>query len=281
MAQFKTLLVPIDFSPSSESGARLAARLAKRLDARAILLYACPRRQRLAEDGYEGGESPNESEAYGAERLAEVATRAGFGASTEQLIEEGQPSEVICREAEERGADLIVLATRGFGAYRADLLGSNTVKVLHDSSAPVLTTVHRGEAPAGGKQLSRIVCSVDLNNPSLEALRRARDLASAAGASLTALYIAPAIPIEEHARKDFQATLLASSRRRMTQILEEADVEAEVIIEPGALGSSVAAVIERLGADLLVVARRAKGAGRLTAQGYEILRSSPCPVLSL
>jgi len=281
MALVKTLLVPVDFSSGSQSGVRLAARLAGKLEARAILLHVMPPRRRAGEeDGYEGGESPNEADAYGAEQLAEIAQGAGLKAS-EQLIEEGEAPQVICREAEQRGADLIVLSTRGLGAYRPNLLGSNTAKVLHDTAVPVLTTVHRNGSRAADKPIDSIVCSVDLNRPNLESLRWARDLAMTLGAKLSALYVAPEFPIEEQAPVDFQSTLLASSRRRMAEVLAEAGVEAEAVVDTGRLGSTVAAAVQRLSGDLLVLGRRSASEGRVTGHTFEILRASPCPVASI
>ena len=283
MALIETVLVPIDFSPSSECGARIAAQLAGRLRARAILLHVAEPRPDLGEeDGYEGEESPSEAAAYGAEHLAEVAKRAGFGdAGPEQLIVEGEPAEAVCREAEQRGADLIVLATRGFGVFRRDLLGSNAAKVLHDTAIPVLTTVHCGEGARQASSIRRILCSVDLNHPVLDSLRWAQELARELGASLSALYIAPELPIEEQTRVDFQSTLLASSRRRMGEVLAEAGVEADPILEIGPLGPTLAATAERLSADLLVLGRRSGSEGRMSGHTFQILRSSPCPAISV
>lgn len=284
MATVKTLLVPIDFSPSSESGARLAARLAERHKAQVILLHALPPRAEASGDsveGYEGGESPNEADAYWAERLAEVANRAGCGGSSEQLIVEGEPPEAICREAERRRVDLIVLATRGFGSFRADLLGSNAAKVLHDARIPVLTTVHEQGLRSEARACGGVVCSLDLSAPSVDSLRWANAMARDLGVPLYTLYVAPELPIEEQARSDFQSTLLASSRRRMAEVLADVQVEAESLIESGGLGPTVASVVERLGAGLLVLGRRSEGEGRITGHAFEILRSSPCPVVSV
>jgi universal stress protein A len=42
----------------------------------------------------------------------------------DQVIEMGRPSDVICREAEERGADLIVMGSHGHGPTSRLVLGS-------------------------------------------------------------------------------------------------------------------------------------------------------------
>jgi nucleotide-binding universal stress UspA family protein len=50
----------------------------------------------------------------------------------------GGPGHVICKEAEEYGADLIVVGCRGLGRTSSLLLGSVSQHVLHLSDKPVL-----------------------------------------------------------------------------------------------------------------------------------------------
>jgi len=53
-------------------------------------------------------------------------------------IEEGRPSDIIVEVAEEEGADLIVVGSRGIGGIRGWILGSTSRSVLHSAKGPVL-----------------------------------------------------------------------------------------------------------------------------------------------
>ena len=54
------------------------------------------------------------------------------------LIVAGEPGEVIVKEAEELGADLIAMSTHGHGWAKRLVLGSTAEHVRHHSSVPLL-----------------------------------------------------------------------------------------------------------------------------------------------
>lgn len=51
---------------------------------------------------------------------------------------QGKPGEVVCRIAEEEGAQMIVTGTRGLGKIRRTFLGSVSDYIIHHSHVPVL-----------------------------------------------------------------------------------------------------------------------------------------------
>ncbi|XP_053376803.1 universal stress protein Slr1101-like [Mercenaria mercenaria] len=51
---------------------------------------------------------------------------------------QGKPGDVICQLAQEEGADLIVIGSRGLGKIRRALLGSVSDHVVHHSHIPVV-----------------------------------------------------------------------------------------------------------------------------------------------
>jgi nucleotide-binding universal stress UspA family protein len=80
---------------------------------------------------------------------AEAATRLReAGRLTEPELREGDPAAEIIAVAEERGADLIVLGSRGHAGLMRILLGSVARNVLHGSSASVLIVRERTVEPA-------------------------------------------------------------------------------------------------------------------------------------
>ena len=70
------------------------------------------------------------------ERAAEELRALGVAVNT--LIVAGEPGEVIVREAEELGADLIAMATHGHGWAKRLVLGSTAEHVRHNSAVPLL-----------------------------------------------------------------------------------------------------------------------------------------------
>lgn len=53
-----------------------------------------------------------------------------------EIVAEGSPGQVLKDCA--KGADLLVIGTHGYGAVRGSLVGSVTLKVLHDPPCPVV-----------------------------------------------------------------------------------------------------------------------------------------------
>jgi nucleotide-binding universal stress UspA family protein len=77
-----------------------------------------------------------EEEAHAAlARTAEELTTAG---TVEQLMEVGSAGPELCRLAAHRGADIIVVGSRGRGAIRRALLGSVSAHVVNNAPCPVI-----------------------------------------------------------------------------------------------------------------------------------------------
>ncbi|MEW5762470.1 MAG: universal stress protein [Bacillota bacterium] len=77
------------------------------------------------------------------EYMAEIAARyrellAGWGLTAETRQVFGDPGEVIAREAERGGYDLILMGTRGLTNLEGLVLGSVAHKVLHLARVPVM-----------------------------------------------------------------------------------------------------------------------------------------------
>lgn len=69
---------------------------------------------------------------------ATVAALDGMATPIETAIREGSAADEIVHAAEELGAGLIVIGSRGWGEVRSVLLGSVSERVLHLAHCPVL-----------------------------------------------------------------------------------------------------------------------------------------------
>jgi nucleotide-binding universal stress UspA family protein len=77
------------------------------------------------------------------ERGVELATEAGFEARGR--LEEGKPWRMICRAADDLGAEPIVVGARGLGRMESALLGSvSSAVVFH--ARPVLVVPHHEDS---------------------------------------------------------------------------------------------------------------------------------------
>ena len=144
MSRVKRLLVPTDFSPTSDIAFRYALDMAARNGASIHLLH-------VIEDGsfaaaYPDGlfvELPGLREQLirdAQKRLDQTAKdcAAANVVATSQVIV-GQPAACINAEANTRGSDLIVMGTHGRTGFAHLMLGSVAERVLRSAQCPVLT----------------------------------------------------------------------------------------------------------------------------------------------
>lgn len=91
----------------------------------------------------------------GEELLAELAAAEQMGSSVERRVAFGTPGGALADIAEEEGAGLVVVGSRGRGAFRSALLGSVSAELIGSSPCPVVVVppgvaAARG-APAAGR----------------------------------------------------------------------------------------------------------------------------------
>jgi nucleotide-binding universal stress UspA family protein len=196
-------------------------------------------------------------------------------------IMEAGPVEALI--AESGGAQLLVLGSRGFGGFRALLLGSVAMGVARGAVCPV--AVVRGEPVPDGP----IVVGVDGTPVSEAALAFSFEEASLRGAPLEAVHAWSDYPVPEAFGYGGFAIDLDEVKAQEAEVLAERmagwgskypDVQQRRVV---ARDGSARALLERADqAQLVIVGTRGLGGISrmlLGSTSHALLHHSPCPVI--
>jgi nucleotide-binding universal stress UspA family protein len=141
---FKHLLLPTDGSPASDAAIQKIIKFARETQARVTSVHVSPEfnvftfQPLILKESRE--QFVKESLDQSAQLLAQVAAvakDAGVVCETVSVTSD-HPHEAILQVAQDRGCDLIAMASHGRKGVRGFLLGSETQKVLAHSATPVL-----------------------------------------------------------------------------------------------------------------------------------------------
>jgi nucleotide-binding universal stress UspA family protein len=132
----KRIVVGFD---GSEHGRKALARAADIANGATIAVVSAADVSRLrVRDPGMSPEDPADKEAR-AEALAQAREYLeGRGINAVYVEGHGNPADVLVQEAEESGADMIVVGTRGLNAAQRVLLGSVSTNVVHHATCDVL-----------------------------------------------------------------------------------------------------------------------------------------------
>jgi nucleotide-binding universal stress UspA family protein len=178
-----TIVCGVDHSPGARNAATVGGGLAGRLGSRLLLVHAVP----LPLPSREAGVAPptsfvmvDQMREAGATLLEEIAGELGAGLEIERRVQIGGAAEVIAAAAEDAGAELVVVGSRGLGSVGALLLGSVSRSLATRGPCPAL--IVPASAPALGD--GPIVCAVDDGEGARAALSAAADVAGRLGVQL-------------------------------------------------------------------------------------------------
>ena len=141
---FKHLLLPTDGSQMSSNAVHEAIQFAKSINASVTGIYVMPEFQaftfqtEMLTDTKEQFEKDSRAHADQFLSVIEKAAAVAAVACDTAVATSDHPYEAIIQAAEERGCDLIVMASHGRKGLQGVLLGSETQKVLTHSPLPVL-----------------------------------------------------------------------------------------------------------------------------------------------
>jgi nucleotide-binding universal stress UspA family protein len=142
----KQFLIATDGSPGGRAALRQAIELARGADARLTVVYARRAPLPILGDPYYQRALSDEL-ALARTVVAEAAREvSAWGVEVETEILEGNAADRIVELARSRGADLIIVGSRGRGAVAGALLGSVSESIVHKADRPVLVVKPRAAA---------------------------------------------------------------------------------------------------------------------------------------
>jgi nucleotide-binding universal stress UspA family protein len=291
MITLGTILVPHDFSPTSDAALRRAVTLAKAAKGRIHVLhaYAWPVRGVLPYDMTIPAGVADAIRAGIEEKLAELRAgveREGVSATAEASAETAV--EAVVGAAEKLGAGLIVMGTRGLTGIKHVVLGSVAERTVRLAPCPVLSVK---EDDAGGPA-RRILAATDFSPTGEHACAVAASLAKQLGAEL---HVAHAFDIPLTVVTPYEVTIpdglirdsRAAARKKLdatVAVLKSDGVEAKTHLTEVPAAPAIADLAREIAADLVVIGTRGHTGLKhvlLGSVAERTLRLAPCPVLTV
>ena len=219
------ILCPIDFSEPSRGALRYAAAIATHFHAQLTLLTVNDPLLEQAADMSGGTGSLQAAAKVESERFfQDTFIGRPPGVRAEFAVATGKPDVEILRVAQEIGAGVIVMSSRGATGIRKLFLGSITERVLRATSVPVLVTPPGAPGPASPddirKTVRRILIPVDLSDAMERQVRIATGLAEILGAQVLVAHVIEPVRtmVPGHA---YAANVDSERRDRAEQRLQE------------------------------------------------------------
>jgi nucleotide-binding universal stress UspA family protein len=142
MLVLRTILVPTDFSETSDKALDFAIELAQKFDAAVVVMHAYEIPVIGFPDGSLVATADVASRIQDAGRKgldASVAVRSSRGVKVTSVLREGPAADEIRSLAEELKVDMIVIGTHGRRGIARALLGSTAENVVRTVTVPILT----------------------------------------------------------------------------------------------------------------------------------------------
>ncbi|HLH00528.1 MAG TPA: universal stress protein [Bryobacteraceae bacterium] len=290
MINFQRILFPVDFSEQCSAIVPAVKAMAEEFHSQLILLHVVD----LPSTWFGSPEAAAWTTLISAERLREegqialdrfAATHfAGFRVTA--VLDEGPAGQAIAAYSQENQIDLIMMPTRGYGPFRAFLLGSVTAKVLHDAHCPVWSGVHAEELRAHSPERWRqVLCAVDTDPRDTCVLKWCDEFAAGRHLNIRLIHAVEGVDTALTKERDpsMYEFLFNVARERIAAMQADAHTRYEVCLLGGNVGRAVHQAAISHDTDLVVIGRGVlhKNLGRLRSSAVSIIQQAPCPVISI
>lgn len=255
----KTIVVPIDFSPLSLNGLKLAILVANKYKAGICMVHV----------------QTTTAIAQIKEKFEDIVhkydKRLKYG-KLEFVIRKGKIYKEVSNQAKYLDAGMIVSSTHGVSGFEEFFIGSNAYKIASLAPCPVLT-IRRNTCPS---KFERIVVPIDTSKTTRQKLNIAVEFAQIFNSQIHILAVA------SDKSKENKATI-KSYLKQVEEYLKSKDVPYEIQEE---LGGNVASVTmnyaKGVNADLIVIMTEQEETFSNVLMGpyaQQMVNHSPIPVL--
>ncbi|WP_281542175.1 universal stress protein [Maribacter aestuarii] len=183
----KSIIVPVDFSSQSEYAFQVAASIAKKQNATIYVLHMLELNQAIVSSNVEL--HPEQMVFFiklAEKRLSEFMDKPYLkGVNLVPIIKHFKVFSEISEVAQEHSADLIVMGSHGTEGLKEIFVGSNTERVVRNSSVPVLVIKNRIE----DFNPRQMVFACDLKEENINAFQKAHSIAAIFSAKLKLVYV--------------------------------------------------------------------------------------------
>jgi nucleotide-binding universal stress UspA family protein len=282
MLPFKRVLFPIDYSEQSEAIAPYVTEMVRRFSAQLTLVHAyLAEALALTNLPLSDPTLPEVVHCNELERIKAFGREHFPNQHVDTFVELGEAGSVIKKTVEHNGADLVMLPTHGRGPIRRFLLGSVAAKVLHDLDTPVWTSHaldHNSRIP-----YRSMLCALDDSDEAESVLKSAAALAHCYQAELHVVRVVdrPIGSIEADYAPCLDA-LMDAADFDLRELKGNLGLDVPHAVLSGSPSEEIAREASHRKTDLIVTGRgHIRGIFRPWAHLYQIVRESPCPVLSI
>jgi nucleotide-binding universal stress UspA family protein len=293
MIEFKTILVPVDFSDTSRKAVNYGLTLALHFNAKLFLAHIVPYSSAPTQT-HDVETQQCETARREIQSLIPAEYRSRIGIET--IVKIGNIDSELLGIVRDQSVDLIVMGTHGRRYLGRWFIGSVTERLLRKAPVPLLTMSHLDAESAiepGPVELKRILYATDLPDNSSNGLRYAIKLARTLGAALTVIHAV------DHANFIYwagatagylqeQLTKFVQERRRTLSELvtheETAGLHIETLVVEGKPFKEILRVAEDRAMDIIVLNLQSKGIlerAFLGSTAERVVRLSHIPVLSV
>jgi nucleotide-binding universal stress UspA family protein len=276
------ILAAVDFSKPARDAFDYALALSQLHGAELIAIQAVPTNETFAQHA--------RARLTLAAKLRHQAEQAGIALSVR--VQTGDPAEIILLHARSLRPDVIVVGThqrRGLDRLR---LGSVAERVVARATVPVLL-VPRGQRASGIGSSRHIAVAADFSAGSTRATEHALALAKHPGDRISLIHVLPAsssrVPLHLYGyglQEHEDPSIRDVQRRLRTAVPAEpasaAAIDAHVV--RGDAATEISQIVNRIGADLLIVGVTARGLLSRALFGTtaaRVLKLTPVPMLAV
>ena len=273
----KRILFPVDFSEPAGAMAHMVRELAEQCGAEVQLLHSLE----LGPSDFCAAKMAEASE-----KLNALISKHLADCNLVVHLIPGEAARTIPEVARRGGVDLIMMPTRGHGAFARALLGSVTARVLHDAPCPVWTSAPQEARPAyQGHGIKTILCAVDLSSRSALVLQAAVQAAQLWQAQVRLIHVLELSGSSTQAdwTRERRDEITAAVEGQLKQLAAGTGGIPLVEVLEGSPVQEVIGAAERCGADLIVLGRTqvVEDDADPNSTAYGIIAGSHSPVLSV